>query len=1133
MPFHLVNKLYNVDNTEVQYPITWSTFKSSVEKLFQEKNYEMVVHNHTFSTSGENTNISWTINISGLQDNLVDEEIIYFIPNRTYLVHITFQNTIINLDSSSGTSAFTMNYINPSVSGTSATFHLISQLQSDDEINVSSVYPYPVNTHSFSFTFTCPSVSGEQDNIQADAQLVMRNLVGLETSLSLFNYIIDITPPELTTVTLTHNNSDYINAKSDTIISLTITPSEPIEEPLINFYISEITYNPTTLSTSGGDWVATYTVQNGQNGLVSFHVAYSDIAGNAGVNVSSTTDNSSFIVDTTHPTMNATIITNNTNDTSLAKEGDVITLTMTPNETTISPTISLTIGSDTVQANKITVTASGTDWIATYIVEDNTNGSVSFTVDYEDLAGNSGISINQSSSITVDTTPPAMNNVVIETNNTNDTSLAKEGDVITLTMTPTETIASPTVSLTIGSDSVQANKITVAASGTDWIATYTVEDNTNGSVSFTVDYEDLAGNSGISINQSSSITVDTTPPAMNNVVIETNNTNDTSLAKEGDVITLTMTPTETIASPTVSLTIGSDSVQANKITVAASGTDWIATYTVEDNTNGLLSFTVNFNDLAGNTNSTVTTTNNSSVTVKTLIPQLTEYSLLNANGSNYLLENIYITEGDIVELFVTFDCDVDINSINFLLPNGVLSNTTEGSSIFNLSNELTLPSDGFSSSGTWEYTVQTNDVHIVFDLLNINDRVGNTNTETVPPDIFLEVKYSLNSTSPDNVYAKEGSVVTLYIETEVGIQKPVVIIALDEINPDNITKVNNDSKKWSVSYTVPSPVNDIPRQGLAELLIRTTEEINTTNRNVKRTADNNLHIDTISATLESLTISSNNVNSSGVATSGDTITLTVNANEAIQSPSGTWNSSSLTFIQNVSDTSIWTTELIPENSSPQGEVEFTITYFDLAGNEGIYNQGNLELNHNDLTSSNVIIDTIPPKALMFYRKQESDHAYASYWYEILFSENLHPSNDMSLTFLSYQNSVQNNIEISPILQNNKLSWYRFSSSHTSNKPIINANNITDESTNSFNVSGMSRVSYPITASLEDLYSVQYYGSTTFSEPNTTYKIEHQLHIYGDLTISIDTNTKIQFSFLKLEPTTNDPITMQLIEPFTL
>ena len=1027
MPFHLVNKLYNVDNTEVQYPITWSTFKSSVEKLFQEKNYEMVVHNHTFSTSGENTNISWTINISGLQDNLVDEEIIYFIPNRTYLVHITFQNTIINLDSSSGTSAFTMNYINPSVSGTSATFHLISQLQSDDEINVSSVYPYPVNTHSFSFTFTCPSVSGEQDNIQADAQLVMRNLVGLETSLSLFNYIIDITPPELTTVTLTHNNSDYINAKSDTIISLTITPSEPIEEPLINFYISEITYNPTTLSTSGGDWVATYTVQNGQNGLVSFHVAYSDIAGNAGVNVSSTTDNSSFIVDTTHPTMNATIITNNTNDTSLAKEGDVITLTMTPNETTISPTISLTIGSDTVQANKITVTASGTDWIATYIVEDNTNGSVSFTVDYEDLAGNSGISINQSSSITVDTTPPAMNNVVIETNNTNDTSLAKEGDVITLTMTPTETIASPTVSLTIGSDSVQANKITVAASGTDWIATYTVEDNTN----------------------------------------------------------------------------------------------------------GLLSFTVNFNDLAGNTNSTVTTTNNSSVTVKTLIPQLTEYSLLNANGSNYLLENIYITEGDIVELFVTFDCDVDINSINFLLPNGVLSNTTEGSSIFNLSNELTLPSDGFSSSGTWEYTVQTNDVHIVFDLLNINDRVGNTNTETVPPDIFLEVKYSLNSTSPDNVYAKEGSVVTLYIETEVGIQKPVVIIALDEINPDNITKVNNDSKKWSVSYTVPSPVNDIPRQGLAELLIRTTEEINTTNRNVKRTADNNLHIDTISATLESLTISSNNVNSSGVATSGDTITLTVNANEAIQSPSGTWNSSSLTFIQNVSDTSIWTTELIPENSSPQGEVEFTITYFDLAGNEGIYNQGNLELNHNDLTSSNVIIDTIPPKALMFYRKQESDHAYASYWYEILFSENLHPSNDMSLTFLSYQNSVQNNIEISPILQNNKLSWYRFSSSHTSNKPIINANNITDESTNSFNVSGMSRVSYPITASLEDLYSVQYYGSTTFSEPNTTYKIEHQLHIYGDLTISIDTNTKIQFSFLKLEPTTNDPITMQLIEPFTL
>jgi len=124
MPFYLVNKLYNADNTEVQYPITWSSFKSSVEKLFQENNYEMVVHNHTFATSGENTNISWTINISGLQDNLADEQTIYFIPGRVVIVSLTCESTIINLDSDT-TNAFSINYINPSISGTN--FSLTSQ----------------------------------------------------------------------------------------------------------------------------------------------------------------------------------------------------------------------------------------------------------------------------------------------------------------------------------------------------------------------------------------------------------------------------------------------------------------------------------------------------------------------------------------------------------------------------------------------------------------------------------------------------------------------------------------------------------------------------------------------------------------------------------------------------------------------------------------------------------------------------------------------------------------------------------------------------------------------------------------------------------------------------------------------
>ena len=610
MPFHLVNKLYNVDNTEVQYPITWSTFKSSVEKLFQEKNYEMVVHNHTFSTSGENTNISWTINISGLQDNLADEEIIYFIPNRTYLVHITFQNTIINLDSS-GTSAFTMNYINPSVSGT---FHLISQLQSDDEINVSSDYPYQVNTHSFSFAFTCPSMSGEQDNIQADAQLVLRNLVGLETSLLLFNYIIDITPPELTTVTLTHNNNGFVNAKQDSVITLTITSNESITEPSVLFTISGTDYNPTSLSGSDSTWNATYTVENGQN------------------------------------------------------------------------------------------------------------GTVSFTVDYTDLAGNSGVQQNQStngSQVTIDTTLPTLSSATIESSN-NDATLAKEGDIITLNLTSTETITTPSVTFNIsGTD---YNPTTLSGSDSTWTATYTVENGQNGMVAFTVDYIDLAGNAGIQTNQStnnSSVTVDTIPPSLSTISITNSNSNN-SFAKQGDIVTLNLTFSEAIESPTIKFMIEDTDVQTSN--ASGSDTNWVVSYTIIDGNNGALSYKIlNCVDLVGN--STTFNDESASITVKTTIPEMTEYSIINASGTD--IENVFVTEGDVLEVSLTFDCEVNINSLVFLLPNEMYSNISGASDLFELTS-----TGGFSTSGIWEYTVQSGDTNISFELSNIIDRAGNTLEDT-------------------------------------------------------------------------------------------------------------------------------------------------------------------------------------------------------------------------------------------------------------------------------------------------------------------------------------------------------------------------------------------------------------------
>jgi len=438
-----------------------------------------------------------------------------------------------------------------------------------------------------------------------------------------------------------------------------------------------------------------------------------------------------------------------------------------------------------------------------------------------------------------------------------------------------------------------------------------------------------------------------------------------------------------------------------------------------------------------------------------------------------------------------------------------------------------------SSSATWHYTVQNNDEDIVFELTNIVDIAGNTNNEQVPPSIFETVEFSMNGVSPNRLYAKEGSVVTLFIETEVEINKPEVMIALQQVDENYISMVDSNPKKWSVQYTVPSPVNDVPPQGLAMLVIRTTETA-TNNMNIKKIAQNQLFIDTISAQLESLEISSNNTVSSSHASdnvtnsrAADTITLTINANEDINEPQGNWNflhtPLPLQFQVHASDTSIWVAELnlgsIDPNEIVNGPVQFEITYTDIAGNQGTYNEGNISLNENDLTSNNIIVDTVPPQVTIFSR------AKSEYNYSMEFSESLNTTISPTITFGAFPDIV-----VTPTVQDKALTWTRFSFSHTSNKYIESVTNIQDAIGNEFTIPTF--ISSPITidALQTDTNGAQYFGSVSFSEDNTTYHVENTLEINGDITMG--STAAIEFSILKIKPP-GTPIQMILYEPFSL
>ncbi len=106
-------------------------------------------------------------------------------------------------------------------------------------------------------------------------------------------------------------------------------------------------------------------------------------------------------------------------------------------------------------------------------------------------------------------------------------------------------------------------------------------------------------------------------PVLNVVTIASNNA-DTTLAKAGDTVTLNLTASEDIQAPTV--TIAGHAVTPTNVSRAAN--KWQAAYTLTtDDSEGQVPFSIDFQDLAGNAGTPVsTTTDGSSVTFDKTAP---------------------------------------------------------------------------------------------------------------------------------------------------------------------------------------------------------------------------------------------------------------------------------------------------------------------------------------------------------------------------------------------------------------------------------------------------------------------------------------------------------------------------------
>ncbi len=396
-------------------------------------------------------------------------------------------------------------------------------------------------------------------------------------------------------VGLSSNNANNQIARIGDEVTLTLTPSDIIQTPTIT-----ILGNTVSAAQDGNNWTASYTLTaSDSEGNVSFTIDYLDLDGNVGEQVFSTTNGSHVDFSTTAFALSLVDLSSNNANNQIARIGDDVTLNITPIDLIQTPTI-------TILGNTVSAAQDGNNWTASYtLTESDPEGDVLFTIDYSDLAGNEGTQVTSttnSSSVDFDKTAPTLPSIDISSNNTNS-QRAKVGDEVILTMTPIEMIQTPIIT-------ILGNTVSATQDGNDWTASYTLtESDPEGNVSFTIDYSDLAGNDGmqvISTTNGSSVDFDKTAPTLTSVAVTSDNEDDQAIAAVDDMVTLTFTTSEDVAEPVVM-------IAGEQVTPSLSGETWTATRVMllSDDI-GVLEYSINFSDYAGNAGDEIATTTDGS-----------------------------------------------------------------------------------------------------------------------------------------------------------------------------------------------------------------------------------------------------------------------------------------------------------------------------------------------------------------------------------------------------------------------------------------------------------------------------------------------------------------------------------------
>lgn len=332
-----------------------------------------------------------------------------------------------------------------------------------------------------------------------------------------------------------------------------------------------------------------------------------------------TIDNSSQI-----RSVNSVSIASNNANPAYAKAGDTVTLSFATSASMNAPTVGLYSGGH-VPINDISLTTSDNiNWTARYLVSSSgIPGEVSFEIG-SSLLDKDYYETTDGTKVTVDNVAPTIatyspvdgsdgaiaNTDLVLTFQENVQAISGKNLIIKKVTDDStiDTIALDSAQVTVNGPTLTLNPSSNLDDKTDY---YILIDPGA--------FKDIAGNlySGITDNSTWNFTVgDITKPVLSSARISSNNSN-TSYASVGDVITLLFESNEPISAPSVVFKLNGSVVSTLPVITNTTGNFWKAEYTVvQGDPEGLVTFTINFSDIASNVGAEVDqTSDNSSVTV--------------------------------------------------------------------------------------------------------------------------------------------------------------------------------------------------------------------------------------------------------------------------------------------------------------------------------------------------------------------------------------------------------------------------------------------------------------------------------------------------------------------------------------